>query len=130
MTRRSREVGIIKSFVLGAALAAALAMPAQAGDNKLALSAICRRSRRTTCSAAFPTRSNDPAVQPEFDLTYGMFYADIWGSNHSRTSLLGDGIEIDYDAGITPKWRNITFNIGGLYYTYPGADQRASTISS
>ena len=23
----------------------------------------------------------DPAVQPEFDLTYGMFYAGIWGSN-------------------------------------------------
>ena len=39
MTRRSREVGIIKSCILGAALAAALAMPAQADDNKLTLSA-------------------------------------------------------------------------------------------
>ena len=35
MTRR-REVGLIKSFVLGAALAE-FAVPAQAGDNKLAL---------------------------------------------------------------------------------------------
>ena len=41
----------------------------------------------------------------------------------------GDGIEIDYCAGITPKWKNITFNIGGLDYTYPGATA-ISTISS
>ena len=37
MTRR-REVGIIKSCVLGAASRGGLALPAQAGDNKLALS--------------------------------------------------------------------------------------------
>ena len=35
MTRRNREVGIIKSLAIGAALVAALAMPAYAGDNKL-----------------------------------------------------------------------------------------------
>ncbi len=34
----------------------------------------------------------------------------------------GDGIEIDYYVGITPKWKNFTFNIGGLDYTYPGAN--------
>ena len=118
MTRRSREVGIIKSCVLGAALALALAMPAQA-QNKLTL----------TGSASFVTdymfrsvsQTNQlPAVQPEFDLTYGMFWAYIWGSN-THAPVYGDGIEIDYGAGISPKWRNITFTIGGLYYTYPGA---------
>ena len=118
MTRRSREVGIIKSFVLGAALAAALAVPAQAGDNKLALSAT------TVFTTDYMFRSisnsgNGPAVQPEFDLTYGIFYAGIWGSNVSSV-INPDGIEIDYYAGITPKWKNITFNIAGLYYTYPG----------
>jgi uncharacterized protein (TIGR02001 family) len=59
-----------------------------------------------------------PAVQPEFDLTYGMWYAYIWGSNTD----FGDNIEIDYGIGITPKWNNITFNIAGLAYTYPGAN--------
>ena len=91
MTRRSREVGIIKSFVLGAALAAALAVPAQAGDNKLALSA----------TAVFTTdymfrsisqHGTGPAVQPEFDLTYGMFYAGIWGSNTDCTSMTSRSI--------------------------------------
>jgi uncharacterized protein (TIGR02001 family) len=128
MTRRSREVGIIKSFVLGAALAAALAVPAQAGDNKLALSA-------TTVFVTdyifrgVSNSGNNPAAQPEFDLTYGMFYAGIWGSNVDFGGALTPSgslkdvatIEIDYYAGITPKWKNITFNIAGLYYTYPGA---------
>ena len=122
MTRRSREVGIVKSFVLGAALAAALAVPAQAGDNKLALSAT------TVFTTDYMFRSisnsgNGPAVQPEFDLTYGIFYAGIWGSNVSSAINPTSGIEIDYYAGITPKWQNITFNIAGLYYTYPGADE-------
>jgi uncharacterized protein (TIGR02001 family) len=128
MTRRSREVGIIKSCVLGAALAAGLATAAQAGDNKLALSG----------SATFVTdymfrsvsnSGNNPAVQPEFDLTYGIFYAYIWGSNVDFGGAVNAAgttkdvatIEIDYGAGITPKWGPITFNIAGLYYTYPGA---------
>ena len=119
---RRREVGIIKSCVLGAALAAGLATAAQAGDNKLALSATTAFTtdymfRGTSLS------SNGPAVQPEFDLTYGMFYAGMWGSNINPG---GDGIEIDYYAGITPKWNwngsAVTFNIAGLAYTYPGTN--------
>ena len=58
-------------------------------------------------------------------LYYGIFYAGIWGSN----TAFGDGIEIDYYAGITPKWGNVTFNFAALYYTYPGAEQRHSAIS-
>jgi uncharacterized protein (TIGR02001 family) len=128
MTRRSREVGIIKSCVMGAALAAALAVPAQAGDNKIGLSAT---TVFTTdyIFRGYSATHNGPAVQPEFDLTYGIFYAGIWGSNiqpPAATNVVTFGpenvgdIEIDYYAGITPKWKNITFNIGGLYYTYPG----------
>jgi uncharacterized protein (TIGR02001 family) len=122
MTRR-REVGTFNSLVLGAAFAAALAVPAQAGDNKLALSATTAFTtdyifRGTSLS------SNGPAVQPEFDLTYGMFYAGMWGSNINPA---GDGIEIDWYAGITPKWNwnssSVTFNIGGLLYSYPGATE-------
>jgi uncharacterized protein (TIGR02001 family) len=114
---RRREVGILKLGILIAALAVALALPAQADDKKLTL----------TGSAAFTTdymfrsitNTNQlPAVQPEFDLTYGMWWAYMWGSN----TQFGEGIEIDYGAGISPKWRNFTFTIGGLAYTYPGAN--------
>jgi hypothetical protein len=44
--------------------------------------------------------SQNPAVQPEFDLTYGIFGAGIWGSNTDY----GEGIEIDYYAYIKPNF--------------------------
>jgi uncharacterized protein (TIGR02001 family) len=111
-----REVGIIKACVLGAALAAGLATAAQADDTKLTFTG----SATITTDYMFRSITNsnqEPAVQPEFDLTYGMFWAYIWGSN----TQFGENIEIDYGAGISPKWKNITFTIGGLEYTYPGA---------
>lgn len=113
---RRREVGIFKLCILSAALAVGLAFPAQA-QNKLTLTG----SATITTDYMFRSISNtdqEPAVQPEFDLTYGMFYAYIWGSN----TAFGDNIELDYGIGITPKWKDITFNIAGLAYTYPGAN--------
>jgi uncharacterized protein (TIGR02001 family) len=57
-------------------------------------------------------------VQPEFDLTYGMWFVTIWGSN----TAFGKHIELDYYAGITPKWKDITFTIAGNAYTYPSSN--------
>jgi uncharacterized protein (TIGR02001 family) len=105
----------IKAGVLGIALAIGLAATVQADDRKLTLSA----TTAFTTDYIFRGVSNSdehPAVQPEIDLTYGIFYAGLWGSN----TEFGDGIEIDYYAGITPKWNDITFTIGGLAYTFPG----------
>jgi len=118
MDRGRNFMGSVKLGLLSAALATCLAMPAQAGDNKLTLTG----SAVITTDYMFRSISNtdqEPAVQPEFDLTYGLFYAFIWGSN----TAFGDNIELDYGVGITPKWKNITFNIAGLYYTYPGANE-------
>lgn len=124
MARRSREVGIIKSCVLGAALAAMLAVPAQAQEKKLSLSATAAFTTDYVFRGISQTSEN-PAVQPSFNATYGIFYAGVWGSNldFGGNGFGGDvaDIEIDYYAGITPMWKGITFNIGGIYYTYPGA---------
>jgi uncharacterized protein (TIGR02001 family) len=114
---RCREVGIIKSCVLGAALAAAMAVPAQAGDNKLTLSGTAALTTDYIFRGVSFT-GNQPAVQASFTGTYGIFYAGAWASN---IELDGTSIEIDYYAGITPTWKGITFDIAGLYYTYPGA---------
>jgi uncharacterized protein (TIGR02001 family) len=117
MARGSFLAGTIKSGILAVAVLGAMALPAYADDAKLTLSG----SATMTTDYMFRSVSNtkeDPAVQPEFDLTYGMFYAYIWGSN----TAFGDGIEIDYGGGITPKWGGIDFNIAGLEYTYPSAD--------
>jgi len=116
MTWRSREAGIIKSCVLGAALVAGMASTAHA-DPKLTLAG----SASFTTDYMFRSISNtknDPAVQPEFDLTYGMFFFTLWGSNTS----FGNNIELDYYGGIAPKWKDVTFTLAGNAYTYPGSD--------
>jgi uncharacterized protein (TIGR02001 family) len=119
MARGSYFAGALKAGILGTALIAGLAAPGYAGDPpKLTLSG----SATITTDYMFRSVSNsdqNPAVQPEFDLTYGMFYAYIWGSN---AAVSPKGIEIDYGGGITPKWGGIDFNIAGLEYTYPSAD--------
>ncbi len=115
MAWRDREVGIVKSCVLAAALIAGLVLPAHA-QNKLTLSG----SATFATDYMFRSVSNTkqyPAVQPEFDLTYGMFYATLWGSN----TAYGKNIETDGYVGITPKWKDITFNFAFMYYGYPGA---------
>ena len=61
-----------------------------------------------------------PEAAAEFDLYYGIFYAGIWGSN----TVYGDGIEIDYYAGITPKWGDVTFNFAFLLLQLSGRKQR------
>src|SRR4029078_5838101 len=117
MARGSFVTGI-KSGILGAALIAVLALPAHAGDPpKLTLSG----SATFVTDYMFRSVSNtsqNPAAQPEFDLTYGIFWAYMWGSN----TAFGENIEIDYGAGISPKWGNFNFTVGGLVYTYTGAN--------
>jgi uncharacterized protein (TIGR02001 family) len=114
---RDREVGVIKSCVLAAALVAGLALSAQADEKKLTLSATTVFTTDYIFRGLSQT-SNGPAVQPEFDVYYGMFYAGIWGSNVD----FQEGIEIDYYVGMAPKWGNFTFDIAGLAYTYPGSN--------
>ncbi len=92
-----------------------LAFPAQAQDKKLTLSGTAALTTDYIFRGVSNTDEN-PAVQASFDAAYGMFYAGVWGSNTD----FGDGIEIDYYAGIKPTWGKFTFDIAGLYYTYPG----------
>src|SRR6476660_3262644 len=116
MARGSFFTAMLKSGALVAALLAGLAAPAYAAEApKLTLSG----SATMTTDYMFRSITNtnqQPAVQPEFDLTYGIFWAYIWGSN----TAYGENIELDYGAGISPKWKDITFTVGYLEYTYPG----------
>jgi len=114
----------LKPVILIGALICGLAFPAHAQDNKLNLSATATFTTDYVFRGISQTQEN-PAVQSEFDATYGIFYLGMWGSN---VDFGGNGfgqdiapLEIDYYAGITPSWQGIDFDIAGLYYTYPGA---------
>ena len=115
MARRNREVGFVRACVLASALVAGLALPAQADDNKLTLSATTDIYTDYMFRGISNTNQR-PEATAEFDLLYGIFYAGMWGSN----TAFGDNIEIDYYAGLTPKWGDVTFNFAFLYYSYPG----------
>jgi len=114
MARRD-IAGIFKSAVLGAALVGGFALSAQAQE--LELSATTSFTTDYVFRGVSQTDSN-AAVQGSLDATYGIFYLGMWGSNVD----FADSIEIDYYGGITPTWAGIDFDIGVVWYTYPGED--------
>lgn len=62
----------------------------------------------------------DPTIQGAINIGYGIFYAGIWASGVD----FGDDAEVeaDYYAGIKPTWGKATFDLGVIYYDYPGYD--------
>jgi uncharacterized protein (TIGR02001 family) len=65
------------------------------------------------------------AFQGGGDATCGLFYAGLWGStvdfgeNDYNQSIAP--YEVDLYAGIKPTWGPLTFDLGVIYYAYPGA---------
>lgn len=88
------------------------------------------------------TQTNeDPAVQGGFDYAYDTggpvgFYAGVWASNVefniddfsgtplTRTQTDDSSIEIDFYGGLAGELNNgVSWDVGGLYYYYPGQDE-------
>lgn len=78
--------------------------------------------------------SEDPAAQGSFDLSYGIFYAGVWGSNVDFDDAPPASAEVDFYAGIKPTlgagpfWGPITLDFGVIYYAYPGADDGGAEL--
>jgi len=72
--------------------------------------------------------SEDPAAQGSVDFGYGLFYAGVWASNVDFDDAPPANAEVDLYAGIRPTmgpgplWGPVTFDLGVIYYAYPGAD--------
>jgi uncharacterized protein (TIGR02001 family) len=68
--------------------------------------------------------AENPAIQGGFDVTCGFFYAGVWASNLDFGGIGGEdvaNIEIDWYAGIKPVTGKITWDLGVIFYTYPGS---------
>lgn len=64
-----------------------------------------------------------PAIQGSLDWNYSDFYLGVWSSN---TRYSDAGIEIDYYGGYTWEWNDLSFDLSGLYYQYPGENRNIS----
>jgi len=79
--------------------------------------------------------TEDPALSGGFDYSYSPigFYAGVWASNLDFGEPTGPGgvndtadLEIDFYGGIAGELPNgIGWDVGGLYYYYPGSDPGA-----
>lgn len=74
-------------------------------------------------------RNEDPALQGGVDLTYGIFYAGVWSSMIEFGDPTGADVELDFYAGIKPEWQGVSFDLGIIYYTYPGANDGGAELN-
>jgi uncharacterized protein (TIGR02001 family) len=64
-----------------------------------------------------------PAVQGGFDFANGGLYVGNWNSS---VGFLG-GTEMDFYAGYRGEFANFSYDLGALYYYYPGSVSAANT---
>lgn len=64
-----------------------------------------------------------PALQGGFDVSHSTgFYAGVWGSNVDFNDGDEASLEIDYYAGYANDYNGFAYDLGVIYYQYPGAD--------
>jgi uncharacterized protein (TIGR02001 family) len=80
----------------------------------------------------FSQSAEDPVFQAGVDVSYGLFYAGLWGSGVDfGPASKGDiaNMELDYYAGIKPTWGKFNFDFGVIYYTYPNAKDSSGELN-
>ena len=123
------------AFALGAAVAAQSALAADLGGSIKDDPMPVRAAREFKLSAnvgiasqyvfrGVSQTSEDPAIQGGFDATYGIIYAGVWASN-LNWGVTDTHIEMDWYAGIKPVTGKVTWDLGVIYYTYPGSNDVA-----
>jgi uncharacterized protein (TIGR02001 family) len=71
--------------------------------------------------------NNRPAIQGTFTISHSSgFYGTVWGSSIDDYIANGSDAEIDLILGYKKAVKSTTFDVGALYYYYPG-NGRANT---
>jgi len=69
--------------------------------------------------------NEEMAIQGSFDWGHEKgYYLGVWASNVEFGAAGAGNTEFDFYAGVAREYYGITFDIGGLWYTYPGATQQ------
>ena len=68
--------------------------------------------------------ASEMAVQGSFDWAHEKgYYFGVWGSNVEFGAAGAGNTEFDFYAGVAREYYGITFDIAGIWYTYPGATE-------
>lgn len=62
-----------------------------------------------------------PAIQGGFDYAYKIFSVGIWASPVDFNDGDEANVEIDYYASIGSEINGVSWSVGGIYYSFPGA---------
>lgn len=109
-----------------AALAAsALSCAAQAGDAPAFGYTVNLGLQSDYRFRGISQRAEDPAMQGGADFTYGAWYFGLWSSMiNFGADATGHNIanaELDIYGGYKYTWGPVTFDLGFIYYEYPGS---------
>ncbi|PIW26954.1 MAG: hypothetical protein COW30_12405 [Rhodospirillales bacterium CG15_BIG_FIL_POST_REV_8_21_14_020_66_15] len=115
---------------LGFVAAAALALPAQAEEFKFPGTFSANAGLVTEYRFRGLDQSNkNPAIQGGIDWSVDTgvggtsVYLGTWGSNvdFGSTTATGASAEMDFYGGVSGSFNNIGWDVGLIYYAYPGA---------
>jgi uncharacterized protein (TIGR02001 family) len=117
-----------RGLIASAAVIGCLASPALAEEREFSFSATATGTSDYVFRGISQT-DESPAAQLGLDATWGILYAGIWGSNVDSDFVGGSSAEIDFYGGIRPVWGPATFDLGVLYYVYPGSSARKAGLT-
>ncbi len=112
-----------KTLITLAAASAALLAPAVALADVSANIALTSKYKFRGQDQSDTEKSVLPAIQGGFDWTDGGFYLGNWNSS---VGFLG-GTEMDFYGGYRGEAAGLSYDVGLLYYYYPGTDSSANT---
>ncbi len=113
----------MKKFLLLSVAAFSLSVPAQAedsipGDFSTTIGFVSEYSFRGLSQS-----DEHPALQGSIDWNHDSgFYAGVWGSNVDFNDDDEASVEADLYAGYSGEIDGFTYDLGAIYYAYPGAD--------
>lgn len=112
------------STLAAAAILAAAPLAAQAEDSPFTANvALTTKYKFRGQDQSDPAKAVLPAIQGGFDFASNGFYLGNWNSS---VGFLG-GTEMDFYGGYKGETQGFSYDVGALYYYYPGTDSSANT---
>ncbi len=113
----------MKKTLITVAAVAAIAAPSLAMAEVTANVAVTSKYKFRGQDQSDAAKAVLPAIQGGFDWSEGGFYLGNWNSS---VGFLG-GTEMDFYGGYRGEFVGLSYDLGALYYYYPGSDSSGNT---